>query len=70
MLKLSNNPVVNTSVKLAVTAVIMFAFVFVVMVPLSSAQDLEVFHLDRRRQEWQIWLQFQSAMEPLIRHSL
>ncbi|MEJ6540414.1 MAG: cytochrome c oxidase assembly protein [Halioglobus sp.] len=36
MLKLSNNPIVNTSAKLAVTAVIMFAFVFVVMVPLYN----------------------------------
>jgi cytochrome c oxidase assembly protein subunit 11 len=34
MLKLSNNPVVDTSTKLVVVAVAMFAFVFVVMVPL------------------------------------
>lgn len=34
MLKVSSNPVVDTVVKLASTAVIMFAFVFVVMVPL------------------------------------
>ena len=36
MLKLSNNPIVDTSAKLAVTAVVMFAFVFVVMVPLYN----------------------------------
>ena len=36
MLKLSSNPVANTAFKLAVTAVIMFAFVFVVMVPLYN----------------------------------
>jgi cytochrome c oxidase assembly protein subunit 11 len=34
MLRVSSNPVVDTVVKLASTAVVMFAFVFVVMVPL------------------------------------
>lgn len=34
MLKLSDNPAIDTSAKLAGVAVIMFAFVFVVMVPL------------------------------------
>lgn len=34
MLRVSSNPVVDTVVKLASTAVLMFAFVFVVMVPL------------------------------------
>jgi cytochrome c oxidase assembly protein subunit 11 len=37
MLKLSDNPVTNTTVKLIVVAVLMFAFVFVVMVPLYDA---------------------------------
>lgn len=36
MLKLSKNPVTNTSLKLVGTAVVMFAFVFVVMVPLYN----------------------------------
>ena len=36
MLKLSNNPAINTSIKLVVLAVFMFAFVFVVMVPLYN----------------------------------
>ncbi|MEZ5502810.1 MAG: cytochrome c oxidase assembly protein [Halioglobus sp.] len=36
MLKLSNNPTVDTSVKLVGVAVLMFAFVFVVMVPLYN----------------------------------
>jgi cytochrome c oxidase assembly protein subunit 11 len=36
VLKLSNNPAVNTSVKLVGVAVVMFAFVFVVMVPLYN----------------------------------
>mgnify|MGYP003641481452 CR=1 FL=1 len=36
MLRVSSNPVVDTVVKLASTAVIMFAFVFVVMVPLYN----------------------------------
>ena len=34
MLKLSNNPAIDTATKLVVVAVVMFAFVFVVMVPL------------------------------------
>lgn len=34
MLKLNDNPVLDTTVKLVVVAVLMFAFVFVVMVPL------------------------------------
>lgn len=34
MLKLSDNPAINTSIKLVGVAVLMFAFVFVVMVPL------------------------------------
>ena len=34
MLKLSNNPAIDTATKLVVVAVAMFAFVFVVMVPL------------------------------------
>jgi len=34
MLRISNNPIVDTVVKLTTTAVAMFAFVFVVMVPL------------------------------------
>ncbi len=34
MIRLSNNPVADTVVKLVLTAVAMFAFVFVVMVPL------------------------------------
>ncbi len=34
MLKLSNNPAIDTSAKLVGVAVLMFAFVFVVMVPL------------------------------------
>jgi cytochrome c oxidase assembly protein subunit 11 len=34
MLKVSNNPAIDTSAKLVVVAVMMFAFVFVVMVPL------------------------------------
>jgi cytochrome c oxidase assembly protein subunit 11 len=36
MLKLSNNPATDTVAKLAVVAVAMFAFVFVVMVPLYN----------------------------------
>ncbi len=36
MFRLSNNPVVNTVVNLATLAVLMFAFVFVVMVPLYN----------------------------------
>ena len=36
MLRVSSNPVVDTVVKLVSTAVIMFAFVFVVMVPLYN----------------------------------
>ena len=36
MLKLSDNPAIDTSAKLAVVAVFMFAFVFVVMVPLYN----------------------------------
>ena len=36
MLKLSNNPAVDTATKLVVVAVAMFAFVFVVMVPLYN----------------------------------
>ncbi|GAB3325213.1 cytochrome c oxidase assembly protein [Haliea atlantica] len=36
MLKVSRNPVVDTVAKLVVTAVAMFAFVFVVMVPLYN----------------------------------
>ncbi len=36
MLKLSNNPVLDTVSKLAAVAVLMFAFVFVVMVPLYN----------------------------------
>jgi cytochrome c oxidase assembly protein subunit 11 len=34
MFKMSDNPIVNTTAKLSVVAVLMFAFVFVVMVPL------------------------------------
>jgi cytochrome c oxidase assembly protein subunit 11 len=34
LIKVSNNPIVNTSAKLVAVAIIMFAFVFVVMVPL------------------------------------
>jgi cytochrome c oxidase assembly protein subunit 11 len=34
MLRVSSNPVVDTVAKLVTTAVAMFAFVFVVMVPL------------------------------------
>jgi len=34
VLKLSNNPAIDTATKLVVVAVVMFAFVFVVMVPL------------------------------------
>ena len=34
MLKLSNNPAIDTATKLVVVAALMFAFVFVVMVPL------------------------------------
>jgi len=34
MLRVSSNPIVDTVVKLVTTAVVMFAFVFVVMVPL------------------------------------
>ena len=37
MLKLSNNPAIDTSAKLVLVAVFMFAFVFVVMVPLYDA---------------------------------
>ena len=37
MLKLSNNPAIDTSAKLVAVAVLMFAFVFVVMVPLYDA---------------------------------
>ncbi len=36
MLKLSNNPAIDTATKLVVVAVMMFAFVFVVMVPLYN----------------------------------
>ncbi|MFK8047208.1 MAG: cytochrome c oxidase assembly protein [Halioglobus sp.] len=36
MIKVSNNPVFDTVAKLAVVAVLMFAFVFVVMVPLYN----------------------------------
>ena len=36
MLKLSNNPVINTATRLVAVAVFMFAFVFVVMVPLYN----------------------------------
>ena len=36
MLKLSNNPAIDTATKLVVVAVAMFAFVFVVMVPLYN----------------------------------
>ena len=36
MLKLSNNPVINTATRLVAVAVLMFAFVFVVMVPLYN----------------------------------
>ncbi|MEE4202317.1 MAG: cytochrome c oxidase assembly protein [Halieaceae bacterium] len=36
MLKLSNNPTIDTTVKLLAVAVAMFAFVFVVMVPLYN----------------------------------
>jgi cytochrome c oxidase assembly protein subunit 11 len=36
VLKLNNNPVIDTSAKLVGVAVIMFAFVFVVMVPLYN----------------------------------
>ena len=36
MLKLSNNPAVDTATKLVVVALAMFAFVFVVMVPLYN----------------------------------
>ena len=36
MLKLSNNPAVNTATRLVAVAVMMFAFVFVVMVPLYN----------------------------------
>ena len=36
MLKLSDNPAIDTSAKLAGVAVLMFAFVFVVMVPLYN----------------------------------
>lgn len=36
MLKLSNNPAIDTATKLVAVAVIMFAFVFVVMVPLYN----------------------------------
>lgn len=36
MLKLSDNPVIDTSTKLVVVALAMFAFVFVVMVPLYN----------------------------------
>jgi len=37
VLKLSNNPTLDTATKLVVVAVLMFAFVFVVMVPLYDA---------------------------------
>jgi cytochrome c oxidase assembly protein subunit 11 len=36
VLKLSNNPAIDTATKLVVVAVMMFAFVFVVMVPLYN----------------------------------
>ena len=36
MLKMSKNPAINTSIKLVALAVFMFAFVFVVMVPLYN----------------------------------
>lgn len=36
MLQLSKNPTIDTAVKLAVVTVVMFAFVFVVMVPLYN----------------------------------
>ncbi len=36
MIRLSNNPVIDTASKLLVVAVLMFAFVFVVMVPLYN----------------------------------
>ena len=36
MLKLSNNPAIDTATKLVVVAMMMFAFVFVVMVPLYN----------------------------------
>lgn len=36
MLKLSNNPAIDTATKLVAVAVLMFAFVFVVMVPLYN----------------------------------
>ena len=36
MLKLSNNPAIDTATKLVAVAVMMFAFVFVVMVPLYN----------------------------------
>ena len=36
MLKLSNNPSIDTAAKLVVVAILMFAFVFVVMVPLYN----------------------------------
>ena len=36
MLKLSNNPAIDTASKLLAVAVLMFAFVFVVMVPLYN----------------------------------
>ena len=36
MLKLSNNPVMDTATKLVAVAALMFAFVFVVMVPLYN----------------------------------
>lgn len=36
MLKLSNNPAVDTAIKLVAVAALMFAFVFVVMVPLYN----------------------------------
>ena len=36
MLKVSNNPVIDTATKLVAVAILMFAFVFVVMVPLYN----------------------------------
>ncbi|MBA6413810.1 cytochrome c oxidase assembly protein [Parahaliea sp. F7430] len=36
MIRVSNNPAINTAAKLVVMAVLMFAFVFVVMVPLYN----------------------------------